>query len=170
MGILGILVLVVAVSGCSSNSSNEKLIMQYNIPANVSDANSILNVTIPTYFEQNVTLPNGTKSVRVEYQNISVSDTGQENAILDVMFLDAVPGPVDSQYYSAFDKQPYSVFETQHSLNSEMVSLNSTSQVLSGNITFSNNPLNDILLNKHLEGLVINHESVKGTIRVYATT
>lgn len=173
IGILGILVLVVAVSGCTS-SGNEKLVFQYSLPPNGGDAYPTIsdsyftNVTYTENFEQNVTLPNGTKSVRVEYENISMLNSSQGSAYLDVTFLSVVPGPVNSQYYTPGGKTPYADFESAGNiLDAQRVDINSTSHPSSDNLSYSKSSL---FINNFLKGIVIDNENIKGTIKVYATT
>ncbi len=62
LGILVVSCLIVAFSGCTSqNTVNSKVLADYNISA------SFENPVIDKY----VTLPNGTKSVTIEYKNIT---------------------------------------------------------------------------------------------------
>lgn len=65
--IIGVIFLVVAVSGCTSeNAGTSKVIWDQNL------SESTTNPVIDKY----VTLPNGTRSVTIEYNNI----TGETNA------------------------------------------------------------------------------------------
>ncbi len=67
-GVLGIIFLIVAVSGCTSqNTNNKTVIWDNNITATSGD-----NVVIDKY----VTIPNGTKSVIIEYNNLTAVDVG----------------------------------------------------------------------------------------------
>jgi hypothetical protein len=70
LGILSILVIVVAVSGCTNSGNNistftttQKVLAEYNITTTFS------NPVTDTY----VTLPNGVKSITIEYNNLTAS-------------------------------------------------------------------------------------------------
>jgi hypothetical protein len=68
MGVMGIILLIMAVSGCTSqDTSNKTVIWDKNISATSGD-----NVVIDDY----VTIPNGTKSVTIEYNNLTAVDVG----------------------------------------------------------------------------------------------
>ena len=68
LGILGIVFLIVAVSGCTNqNTANSKLLVDYNLTT------TSVNPVIDKY----VTLPNGTKSVTIEYSNLTSRNTNQ---------------------------------------------------------------------------------------------
>ncbi len=78
LGILSILVVVVFASGCTSNGN---LLYQYNLTGKA-----------PTYIGvQNVTIPNGTKTVKVEGQNLTKINTNINQSSVNIYALSTVP-------------------------------------------------------------------------------
>lgn len=78
LGILSILLVVVFASGCTSN---EKVLYQYNLTGHA-----------PTYIGvQNVTIPNGTKTVKVEAQNLTKVNTRINQSTVNIYALSTVP-------------------------------------------------------------------------------
>jgi hypothetical protein len=78
LGILSILVAVVFASGCTSNGN---LLYQYNLTGHA-----------PTYIGvQNVTIPNGTKTVKVEGQNLTKINTNINQSTVNIYALSTVP-------------------------------------------------------------------------------
>jgi hypothetical protein len=78
LGILSILVSVVFASGCTSNGN---LLYQYNLTGHA-----------PTYIGvQNVTIPNGTKTVKVEGQNLTKINTNINQSTVNIYALSTVP-------------------------------------------------------------------------------
>jgi hypothetical protein len=78
LGILSILVVVVSASGCTSNGN---ILYQYNLTGNA-----------PTYIGvQNVTIPNGTKTVKVEAQNLTKINTKINQSNVNIYALSTVP-------------------------------------------------------------------------------
>ena len=141
--ILILAVLVSVLADNRSNSGNETLLMQYSLPQLNSEQR---------FNEQNITLPSGTRSVRVEYQNISIDDSRPTSAILRVYYLNAVPA-----FTEGFN---VTQFEENHYLYGNVLYLTSKSKNLSGNFTYSNS---------NLKALVIRDDNLKpgGTIKVY---
>jgi hypothetical protein len=79
LGILSVLVLVVSISGCTSN---EKVLYQYNLTGNQS----------PNYIGvQNVTIPNGTNTIKVEGQNLAKYNSSFNSSSVNVYALSTVP-------------------------------------------------------------------------------
>lgn len=78
LGILSILIVVVFASGCTSS---EKVLYQYNLTGHA-----------PTYLGvQNVTIPNGTKTVKVEATNLTKINNNLNSATVDIYALNSVP-------------------------------------------------------------------------------
>jgi hypothetical protein len=78
LGILSILLVVVFASGCTSN---EKILYQYNLTGHA-----------PTFIGvQNVTIPNGTKTVKVEAQNLTKINTRINQSTVNIYALSTVP-------------------------------------------------------------------------------
>ncbi len=79
LGILSLLVVIVFVSGCASN---ETLLYQYNLTA--GQAPSYIGV-------QNVTVPNGTKTIKIEAQNLTKLNTNISTSNVNIYALNTVP-------------------------------------------------------------------------------
>ena len=78
LGMLSILVVVVFASGCINN---ENLLYQYNLTGHA-----------PTYIGvQNVTIPNGTQTVKVEAQNLTKINTNINQSSVNIYALSTVP-------------------------------------------------------------------------------
>jgi uncharacterized lipoprotein YajG len=79
LGILSVLVLVVFVSGCTSN---EKILYGYNLTSGQA----------PNYIGvQNVTIPNGTKTIKVEAQNLTKLYNNLSTSTVNIYALSTVP-------------------------------------------------------------------------------
>lgn len=79
LGILSLLVVVVFASGCTSN---EKLLYQYNLTAGQA----------PNYIGvQNVTIPNGTNTIKVEAQNLTKLNSTLNTSTVNIYALSTVP-------------------------------------------------------------------------------
>ena len=79
LGILSLLVAVVFVSGCASN---EMLLYQYNLTA--GQAPSFIGV-------QNVTIPNGTSTIKIEAQNLTKLNSNVSTSNVNIYALNTVP-------------------------------------------------------------------------------
>ncbi len=79
LGILSVLVLVVFASGCTSN---EKILYEYNLTA--GQAPNYLGV-------QNVTVPNGTNTIKVEAQNLTKLNSNLTTSTVNIYALNTVP-------------------------------------------------------------------------------
>jgi len=78
LGILSILI-VVAASGCISN---EKILYQYNLTAGQA----------PNYIGvQNVTIPNGTNTIKIEAQNLTKLNSDLNKSSVGIYALSTVP-------------------------------------------------------------------------------
>jgi hypothetical protein len=79
LGILSVLVLVVFASGCASS---EKLLYGYNLTSGES----------PNYIGvQNVTIPNGTNTIKVEAQNLTKLNSNLTTSTVNIYALSTVP-------------------------------------------------------------------------------
>jgi hypothetical protein len=79
LGILSVLVLVVFASGCASN---EKILYEYNLTAGEA----------PNYIgAQNVTIPNGTNTIKVEAQNLTKLNSNLTTSTVNIYALSTVP-------------------------------------------------------------------------------
>ena len=106
LGILSILLVVVFASGCTSN---ENLLYQYNLTGNA-----------PTYIGvQNVTIPNGTKTVKVEAQNLTKINTRINQSSVNIYALSTVPVTVtaSTNNHTEIIKSYNSSIITQQSMN-----------------------------------------------------
>jgi len=106
LGILSILLVVVFASGCTSN---ETILYQYNLTGNA-----------PTYIGiQNVTIPNGTKTVKVEAQNLTKINTRINQSNVNIYALSTVPVTVtaDTSNGTEIIKTYNSSIITQQSMN-----------------------------------------------------
>lgn len=79
LGILSILVVVVFASGCTSN---EMMLYQYNLTSGQA----------PNYIGvQNVTIPNGTNTIKVEAQNLTKLNSSLNTSTVNIYALSTVP-------------------------------------------------------------------------------
>ncbi|MGB9201657.1 hypothetical protein [Methanobacterium sp.] len=140
LGILSILLVVVSVSGCIGN---EKTLYQYNLTGHA-----------PTYIGvQNVTIPNGTKTVKIEAQNLTKVNTNLNPSTVTVYALSTVPVTITAtNNETAIIKSYNSSIITQQSMN---LTNETTPQTL--NFTFNEATIKGLL--------IINYNS-KGTIQI----
>lgn len=79
LGILSILMLVVFASGCTSS---EKILYGYNLTAGEA----------PNYIgAQNITIPNGTNTIKVEAQNLTKLNSNLTTSTVNIYALSTVP-------------------------------------------------------------------------------
>ena len=106
LGILSILLVVVFASGCTSNG---QILYQYNLTGQA-----------PTYIGvQNVTIPNGTKTVKVEAQNLTKINTRINQSNVNIYALSTVPVTVTAATNNETEiiKSYNSSIITQQSMN-----------------------------------------------------
>ena len=136
-GILAILILVVFVSGCLSN---EKLLYQYNLTA--GQGPNFVGV-------QNVTIPNGTKSVKLVGQELSKLHSNVTVSNVNILILNTIPvsGAAGTNY-------------TVNILEQKTINLANETQPLNVTYTFSNT---------NIKGLLITDTNAKGVIQIYTS-
>lgn len=79
LGVISILMLVVFAAGCTSS---EKLLYQYNLSAGEA----------PNYIgAQNVTVPNGTNTIKIEAQNLTKVNSSMNTSYVNIYSLSTVP-------------------------------------------------------------------------------
>lgn len=134
---LAILMLVVFVSGCTST---EKLLFQYNLSA--GDSPQFVGV-------QNVTIPNGTSSVKIVSQNLTkvYPNVTTSNVILYLLNTIPVSGATGENY-------------TVNILEQKTIELSNETQPLSVTYTFNNT---------QLKGILIVNTNAKGVIQIFTT-
>lgn len=140
LGILSIMLVVVSASGCISN---EKILYQYNLTGNS-----------PTYIGvQNVTIPNGTKTVKIETQNLTKVNTNLNPSTINIYALSTVPVTITAtNNETAIIKSYNSSIITQQSIN-----LTNETKPQTFNITFNETTIKGLL--------IINYNS-KGIIQI----
>jgi hypothetical protein len=136
-GILAILMLVVFVSGCTSN---EKLLFQYNLTA--GEGPNFIGV-------QNVTIPNGTNTVKIVGQDLTKlnSNVGTSNVLILILNTIPVSGATGANY-------------TVNILEQKTINLSNETQPL--NVTYTFNDTN-------IKGLLITNTNAKGVIQIYTS-
>lgn len=134
---LAILMLVVFVSGCTST---EKLLFQYNLSA--GDSPQFVGV-------QNVTIPNGTSSVKIASQNLTklYPNITTSNVIIYLLNTIPVSGATGENY-------------TVNILEQKTIELSNETQPLSVTYTFNNT---------QLKGILIVNTNAKGVIQIFTT-
>lgn len=137
IGLLAILMVVVFASGCTST---EKLLFQYNLSAGESP--NFVGV-------QNVTIPNGTSSVKFVAQNLTklYPNVNTSNVIIYLLNTIPVSGATGENY-------------TVNILEQKTIELSNETQPLSVTYTFNNT---------QLKGLVIVNTNAKGVIQIFTT-
>ena len=139
LGILSILVGVVFASGCTSNGN---LLYQYNLTGHA-----------PTYIGvQNVTIPNGTKTVKVEGQNLTKINTNINQSTVNIYALSTVPVTVtaSTNNNSEIIKSYNSSIVTQQSIN-----LSNETKPKSFNFKFNETTIKGLLIiNSNSKGII----------------
>lgn len=137
IGLLAILMVVVFASGCTST---EKLLFQYNL--SVGESPNFVGV-------QNVTIPNGTSSVKFVAQNLTklYPNVNTSNVIIYLLNTIPVSGATGENY-------------TVNILEQKTIELSNETQPLSVTYTFNNT---------QLKGLVIVNTNAKGVIQIFTT-
>ena len=136
-GILAILILVVFVSGCASN---EKLLYQYNLTA--GEGPNFVGV-------QNVTILNGTKSVKIVGQELVKLHSNITTSNVNILILNTIPvtGATGTNY-------------TVNILEQKTINLANETQPLNVTYTFNNT---------NIKGLLITNTNAKGVIQIYTS-
>ena len=142
LGILSILLVVVSASGCTSN---ENILYQYNLTGHA-----------PTYIGvQNVTIPNGTKTVKVEAQNLTKINTRINQSNVIVYALSTVPVTVTAttNNETAIIKSYNSSVITQQSIN-----LTNETKPQTSDLTFKETTIKGLLIiNYNSQGIIQNN-------------
>ena len=136
-GILAILMLVVFASGCTSN---EKLVYQYNLT----------NGTGPDFVgTQNVTIPNGTSTVKIVGQDLTKLNPNASISNVIILILNTIPvtGATGANY-------------TVNILEQKTINLANETKPLNVTYTFNNT---------NIKGLLITNTNAKGVIQVYTS-
>ena len=141
LGILSILLVVVSASGCTSNGNT---LYQYNLTGHA-----------PTYIGvQNVTIPNGTKTVKIEAQNLTRINTKINQSNIIVYALSTVPVTVTAatNNETAIIKSYNSSVITQQSIN-----VTNETKPQTSDLTFKESTI---------KGLLIINSNSQGNIRI----
>ena len=135
--ILAVLMAVVFVSGCTST---EKLLFQYNL--STGESPNFVGV-------QNVTIPNGTTSVKFVAQNLTrlYPNVNTSNVIIYLLNTIPVSGATGENY-------------TVNILEQKTIELSNETQPLSVTYKFNNT---------QLKGLLIVNTNAKGVIQIFTT-
>jgi hypothetical protein len=139
LGIISILILVISVSGCSSFTNN-KLFFEYNLPSGES----------PDYTgSQNITVPDGTSSVRIDYQNLVKGNSTTQLPTLNIYYLNTVPvagQPIGSYAKNIVDEKTIDVYNETKPLSGVYLEVNS-----------------------NIKGVLIVNNNVNGVIKVFVS-
>lgn len=137
IGILAVLMAVVFVSGCTST---EKLLFQYDL--STGESPNFVGV-------QNVTIPNGTTSVKFVAQNLTrlYPNVNTSNVIIYLLNTIPVSGATGENY-------------TVNILEQKTIELSNETQPLSVTYKFNNT---------QLKGLLIVNTNAKGVIQIFTT-
>jgi len=140
IGVIGILVVLMAVVFVSGCTSTEKLLFQYDLSAGESP--NFVGV-------QNVTIPNGTTSVKFVAQNLTrlYPNVNTSNVIIYLLNTIPVSGATGENY-------------TVNILEQKTIELSNETQPLSVTYKFNNT---------QLKGLVIVNTNAKGVIQIFTT-
>ncbi|MGZ7119906.1 MAG: hypothetical protein ACXVH2_09360 [Methanobacterium sp.] len=136
-GTLAVLMLVVFASGCTSN---EKLLYQYNLT----------NGTGPDFVgTQNVTIPNGTSTVKVVGQDLTKLNPNASVSNVIIFILNTIPvsGATGTNY-------------TVNILEQKTINLANETQPLNVTYTFNNT---------QIKGLLITNTNAKGVIQIFTS-
>jgi hypothetical protein len=141
LGILSILLVVVFASGCTSN---EKILYQYNLTGNA-----------PTYIGvQNVTIPNGTKTVKVEAQNLTKINTRINQSTVNIYALSTIPVTV-----TATTNNQTEIIKSYNSSVITQQSMNLTNETQPQTLDFKFNETT-------IKGLLIINYNSQGSIQI----
>ena len=139
LGIVSILLAVVFVSGCINNGN---VLYQYNLSAGQS----------PNYIgAQNVTIPNGTKTVTIKCENLTKLNSNLNTSYVNIYILNVVPVTVavngsNTDFVAQYNK---SVVEQK------TINLANQTNPVSESFTFNDTNIKGILIvNVNTKGLV----------------
>ncbi|MGF7118336.1 hypothetical protein [Methanobacterium oryzae] len=135
-GILAVLMLVVFGSGCIDN---ETLLYQYNL---TGEGQNFIGV-------QNVTIPNGTNTVKVVGQDLTKLNSNITVSNVIILILNTIPvsGATGANY-------------TVNILEQKTINLANETQPLNVTYTFNNT---------QIKGLLITNTNTKGVIQIYTS-
>ena len=144
LGVVSILIAVVFASGCISS---QNALYQYNLSAGQS----------PFYIgAQNVTIPNGTKTVTVKCENLTKVNSSLNTSYVNIYVLNTIPVTVTvNGNQTDYVKQYNSNILVQKTIN-----LANETNPLSENITFNNT---------NMKGILIVNVNTKGSIQILTT-
>lgn len=136
-GILAVLMLVVFASGCTSN---EKLLYQYNLTA--GQGPNVVGV-------QNVTIPNGTSTVKIVGQDLVKLNSNASVSNVIILILNTIPvsGATGANY-------------TVNILEQKTINLANETKPLNVTYTFNNT---------NIKGLLITNTNAKGVIQIFTS-
>lgn len=143
-GIVAILVVVVAASGCTNN---ETLLYQYNLSEG-DDPNFI--------GAQNVTVPNGTNNIKVDAQNLTKINSNVNSSYVNIYALSTVPVTV------TFTGNTTELQKTYNSSIISMKSINLINETSPKTISYTFNDTN-------IKGFLIVNINAKGTIQIFTS-
>jgi hypothetical protein len=143
-GILAILVVVVAASGCTNN---ETLLYQYNLSEGQA----------PTFIgAQNVTVPNGTNNIKVDAQNLTKISSNVTSSYVNIYALSTVPVTV------TFTGNTTELQKTYNSSIISMKTINLINETSPKTISYTFNDTN-------IKGFLIVNINAKGTIQIFTS-
>lgn len=143
-GIVAILVVVVAASGCTNN---ETLLYQYNLSE--GDAPNFIGA-------QNVTVPNGTNNIKVDAQNLTKISSNVTSSYVNIYALSTVPVTV------TFTGNTTELQKTYNSSIISMKSINLINETSPKTISYTFNDTN-------IKGFLIVNINAKGTIQIFTS-
>ncbi len=143
-GIVAILVVVVAASGCTNN---ETLLYQYNLSE--GDAPNFIGA-------QNVTVPNGTNNIKVDAQNLTKINSNVNSSYVNIYALSTVPVTV------TFTGNTTELQKTYNSSIISMKSINLINETSPKTISYTFNDTN-------IKGFLIVNINAKGTIQIFTS-
>ena len=144
LGFISILMVVVFASGCTSS---EKVLYQYNLSEGQS----------PNYIGvQNVTIPNGTKTIKVEAQNLTKVNSNLNMSYVNIYALSTVPVTV-----------------TVSGNDTELIKNYNASVLLQKTIDLTNETspktLNYTFNDTNIKGFLIINVNAKGLIQIFTS-
>ncbi len=144
LGILSLLVAVVFISGCASN---EKLLYQYNLTA--GQAPAFIGV-------QNVTVPNGTNTIKIEAQNLTKLNSNVSTSNVNIYALNTVPVTVTTTTNDTTIIKSYNA----STVTQKNIDLSNETGPKSINYTFNDTTI---------KGFLIINVNSKGIIQIFTT-
>jgi len=144
LGFISILMVVVFASGCTSS---EKVLYQYNLSEGQA----------PNYIGvQNVTIPNGTKTIKVEAQNLTKVNSNLNTSYVNIYALSTVPVTVT---VSGNDTELIKNYNASVLLQ-KTIDLTNETGPKSFNYTFNDT---------NIKGFLIVNVNAKGFIQIFTT-